>query len=143
MRATLNRIMPLGQKPVSNGIEYLSQTIGLDQKYIRDYASPLITSSYLHNVNSVAMLFKLLPLYCKNLQTKNRNKNLALIFDERVLAAKILHKLQDDKKLRIELINMKLLDFQEVENHKAILTVGGNGFFKSMTSDTLFLLEDL
>ena len=89
------------------------------------------------------MLFKLLPLYCKNLQTKNRNKNLALIFDERVLAAKILHKLQDDKKLRIELINMKLLDFQEVENHKAILTVGGNGFFKSMTSDTLFLLEDL
>ena len=66
IRGVLKTIMPLLHKPAPNGLEYLSETIGLDQKYIRDYVNPVISSNYLHNVNSVAILFKLLPLYCKN-----------------------------------------------------------------------------
>lgn len=64
MDGILRKILPPPQKPSSNGLEHLSQVIGLDQKYIRDYVNPLISSSYLHNVNSVATVFKLLPLYC-------------------------------------------------------------------------------
>lgn len=79
MRGILNRVMPWPQKPLSNGLEYLSQVIGLDQKYIRDYVNPVISSSYLHNVNSVATIFKLMPLYCDNYYKNNgRTKNLVL-----------------------------------------------------------------
>lgn len=56
--------MPPPTKPIANGLEFLSQTIGLDQKYIRDYVNPVISSHYLNNVNSIASLFKLMPLYC-------------------------------------------------------------------------------
>lgn len=75
MRGIMNKIMPYPQKPAANGLEYLSQIIGLDQKYIRDYVNPLISSHYLHNVNSVATIFKLLPLYCENHRSNGRTKN--------------------------------------------------------------------
>jgi hypothetical protein len=110
MRGIMNKIMPSPQKPATNGLEYLSQVIGLDQKYIRDYVNPLISSHYLHNVNSVATIFKLLPLYCENHRSNGRTKNLVLHLNERMVAAKILFKLNDNK--NIDLKNMKLLDFQ-------------------------------
>lgn len=78
MRGILNKIIPPPQKPASNGLEYLSQVIGLDQKYIRDYVNPLISSHYLHNVNSIATIFKLMPLYCKSQSHDGRTKNLVL-----------------------------------------------------------------
>ena len=121
----MNSIMPLSHKPVPNGISYLSETIGLDQKYIRDFVNPVISSTYFHNVNSVAILFKLLPLYCSNHDVtwaKKNNpdksygkKHNALIFDERLLAAKILQNLRDSSNLlQISLIDLKVVEFQEV-----------------------------
>ena len=65
------------------------------------------------------MLFKLLPLYCKNMDNSwgkkpansgSGRKNNVLIFDERLLAAKILQKLQVSAALvKIEIQNMKLI----------------------------------
>lgn len=110
MRGILNKIIPPPQKPASNGLEYLSQVIGLDQKYIRDYVNPLISSHYLHNVNSIATIFKLMPLYCKTQSHDGRTKNLVLHLNERLIAAKILFALKDHKNLDIK--SMKLLDFK-------------------------------
>lgn len=94
--------MPYPQKPLPNGISYMSEFIGLDQQYIRDYLGPLVSSTYFHNVNSVAAIFKVLPLYCYNLESKVRTKNLALLLDERVLAAKLLIKLHEYKNIHLK-----------------------------------------
>lgn len=73
--------------------------------------NPVISSHYLHNVNSVATIFKLLPLYCDNYNANNgRTKNLVLNLNDRMIAAKILWKLKDEKNIDIK--NMKLMDFQ-------------------------------
>ena len=120
MKGVMNQIMPSYHKPAPNGISYLSETIGLDQKYIRDFVNPVISSTYFHNVNSVAILFKLLPLYCQNndvswtkKSSSEKNygkKNNALIFDERLLAAKILQNLRDSSSLlQISLVDKKVL----------------------------------
>lgn len=77
LRAILNKIMHPHQ-PLANGLQYLSQVIGLDQKYIRDYVNPVISSNYFHNINSIGTLFKLMPLYCKTQTHDGRTKNLVL-----------------------------------------------------------------
>jgi hypothetical protein len=109
MRGILNKVMPPSHKPSANGLEYLSQVIGLDQKYIRDYVNPLISSHYMHNVNSIATIFKLMPLYCKTQSNDGRTKNLVLHLNEKMIAAKIIYALKDFKNLAIK--STKLLNF--------------------------------
>lgn len=140
IRQILNQIMPYPQKPSPNGMTYLSQLIGLDQKYIRDYISPVVSSSYFHNVNSVATIFKVLPLYCKNVESKGRTKNLALLLDERVLAAKLLIKLHEYK--NIELKNSDILNVQDHEETIRINVTDTNNTIKQITTDMLLYLED-
>lgn len=103
----MNKVIPSSHRPTANGLEYLSQVIGLDQKYIRDYVNPLISSHYLHNVNSIATIFKMIPLYCTNHMHDGRTKNLVLHLNERMIAAKILVALKDSKNINIK--SMKLL----------------------------------
>lgn len=78
MRAILNKLIPSPYKPTEDGIEFLSTVVGLDQKYIHDYVYPIIQSSFIFNVNSVAAIFKLMPLYCKTDIHNGRTKNLVL-----------------------------------------------------------------
>ena len=111
MRGILNKIMPSPHRPTANGLEYLSQVIGLDQKYIRDYVNPLISSHYLHNVNSIATIFKMIPLYCNNHAQDGRTKNLVLHLNERMIAAKILVWLKGSNK-NVNIKSMKLIEFE-------------------------------
>ena len=112
----------------------------------------MISSTYLHNVNSVAMLFKLLPLFCSNNGVSWRNKKKSssslgskskvLIFDERLLAAKILQNLRDRScLLQISLLNKKVLEFQEVPSHKVVMKIGAaHNNTTMLDSDVLFIL---
>jgi hypothetical protein len=107
MRAILNKLIPEPHKLTENGIDFLSRVIGLDQKYINDYVNPIIRSKYLTEVNSIATMFRLMPLYCTNDIHNGRTKNLVLHLNERLLSAKILVKLKDHKNINIKRMKLK------------------------------------
>lgn len=49
--------------PKQSGIAYLSEDVGLDDLYLEDYVEPVIKTSYFSSVNSLTLMYKLMPMY--------------------------------------------------------------------------------
>lgn len=94
----------------SNGIQYLSEKIGLDDKYIKNFIFPVVWGSYLHEPNVMTTMLKLLPIYCN--RKGSNSQTLVLFEDTRVVKSKILEMV---KYVKINYIqNMKLEGYSEV-----------------------------
>lgn len=49
---------------ITNGLNYFSEKLGLDQNYIQNFILPVVVGNYFHEANSLSTLYKLLPVYC-------------------------------------------------------------------------------
>lgn len=142
MRGILNRVMPWPQMATANGMEFISQDIGLDQKYVRDFLGPIIKGTYMQNVNSVAMMLKILPLYCNNPSNHHlQNKHLSLPLDERTLFLKLLLQLKYSS--QFTLLNATITEFQQFPSNTDVnFTILRNNTLEQHNTNMLFILED-
>ena len=93
---TSNIIKSYFPNPIEeDSIKYFSETLGLDQKYINQFISPVIMGNYLHQANSLSALYKLLPVYCHNYQAIG--KSLAIFEEPQKIQEKILGLIQTVK----------------------------------------------
>lgn len=57
----VKRVFP---SEITDGLTYFSEKLGLDQNYIQNFILPVIVGNYFHEANSLATLYRLLPVYC-------------------------------------------------------------------------------